>query len=586
MVSNLITHANIYTNWTSICWSSYLGMFVAVGDASSSVTSKIAYSTNGTSWTMINSPSTNNWSKVVWCDKINIFVAVSSDSTAALMTSTNGTTWAINNSLPSTSGLKDMYWDSNNLQLIIISNNTSAAQKILITKYTISNSGLELNLNNLSGNNTNSQLNSDLNMNYLVSQGGDHIFNSKLSSGNKQLLNIKANGMIGVNNVPNPNAPLDIKTLGDRAITLRTSSTSSSAFANFNLQTGGILSINVRQSNGSAGTLDLSKVYVDTLRTTGNTFITSGSLFVQSGSLYVQNGSISTTASSTLKCASSGNGVNRTAVTDYALQCQTTSTSNQRGAGLVFKMYNSSSVAVNAIGLMPYSLILTDSSEYTGLRFIRLSAGTAIGDSTNSPFSILATGGCQSSNAGGTIHSFRCENGNINSYGDISFEGPSNTWARIRCTLTSATSITNKLEFMTSLSGNDQTCLTINPNASGGDLTSIRNLTYAGSLTGPSDIRLKENIEVISNPIDKINKLRGVTFTRNDKEDKEKRYSGVLAQEVLEVLPEVVSQEGDGYYSVAYGNMVGLLIESIKEQQKQIEEQQKQIELLKQKITD
>ena len=46
---------------------------------------------------------------------------------------------------------------------------------------------------------------------------------------------------------------------------------------------------------------------------------------------------------------------------------------------------------------------------------------------------------------------------------------------------------------------------------------------------------------------------------------------GVIAQEVLEVLPEVVKKEDDGYYSVAYGNMVGLLIESIKEQQKQIE---------------
>ena len=47
---------------------------------------------------------------------------------------------------------------------------------------------------------------------------------------------------------------------------------------------------------------------------------------------------------------------------------------------------------------------------------------------------------------------------------------------------------------------------------------------------------------------------------------------GVIAQEVKEVLPEVVQQDSEGKYSVAYGNMVGVLIEAVKEQQKQIDE--------------
>ena len=100
-------------------------------------------------------------------------------------------------------------------------------------------------------------------------------------------------------------------------------------------------------------------------------------------------------------------------------------------------------------------------------------------------------------------------------------------------------------------------------------------VTASGDITAYSDSRLKENVEVIENPIEKISKIRGVTFTRNDIENKEKRFSGVIAQEILEVLPEVVAQGENGYYSVAYGNMIGLLIEAIKEQQKEINELKK-----------
>jgi len=98
------------------------------------------------------------------------------------------------------------------------------------------------------------------------------------------------------------------------------------------------------------------------------------------------------------------------------------------------------------------------------------------------------------------------------------------------------------------------------------------NLTMAGNVTAYSDIRLKENIELISDAVSKVNKLRGVTFTRNDTDDLEKRHTGVIAQEVEAVLPEAVSEDNEGIKNVAYGNMVGLLIEAIKEQQVQIDE--------------
>ena len=60
-----------------------------------------------------------------------------------------------------------------------------------------------------------------------------------------------------------------------------------------------------------------------------------------------------------------------------------------------------------------------------------------------------------------------------------------------------------------------------------------------------------------------------ITFNKNDSEE---RQTGVIAQEVQKVLPEAVKESNDGYLSVAYGNMVGLLIEGMKEQHKEIEE--------------
>ena len=98
------------------------------------------------------------------------------------------------------------------------------------------------------------------------------------------------------------------------------------------------------------------------------------------------------------------------------------------------------------------------------------------------------------------------------------------------------------------------------------------NMTAAGNITAYSDISLKENIEVIPNALEKVQKIRGVTFTRNDQEDKEARHTGVIAQEVEKVLPEVVAEDDLGIKNVAYGNMVGLLIEAVKELKQEVED--------------
>ena len=100
--------------------------------------------------------------------------------------------------------------------------------------------------------------------------------------------------------------------------------------------------------------------------------------------------------------------------------------------------------------------------------------------------------------------------------------------------------------------------------------TSSGNFTAVGEVISSSDARLKEDLEVIPNALDKVKQLSGYTYRRIDLNNV--IQAGVIAQEVEKVLPEVVEEDEDGYKSVAYGNMVALLIEAIKEQQKQIDE--------------
>jgi hypothetical protein len=94
--------------------------------------------------------------------------------------------------------------------------------------------------------------------------------------------------------------------------------------------------------------------------------------------------------------------------------------------------------------------------------------------------------------------------------------------------------------------------------------TAVANFYATGDVTAFSDARLKENLEIITNPIEKISSLNGYTFDRVNSESSG-RYTGLIAQEVKEVLPEAVkTNEGDGYLSIAYGNLAGLFVEGFK----------------------
>jgi alpha-tubulin suppressor-like RCC1 family protein len=94
------------------------------------------------------------------------------------------------------------------------------------------------------------------------------------------------------------------------------------------------------------------------------------------------------------------------------------------------------------------------------------------------------------------------------------------------------------------------------------------NLILNGDILIYSDGRIKENITTITTALDKVNEMSGITYNIINKPRKQ---IGVIAQEVEKVLPEVIKEEG-GLKTVAYPNMIGLLIESLKELNDKVEQ--------------
>ena len=120
----------------------------------------------------------------------------------------------------------------------------------------------------------------------------------------------------------------------------------------------------------------------------------------------------------------------------------------------------------------------------------------------------------------------------------------------------------------------------------GSNTSSSYSLYVTGSIYSTADViaysdkRAKENIVTVDSAIEKVNKLRGVYYTPKEGDDKSRKV-GVIAQEILEVLPEVVTHDKENdRYGVDYGKITGLLIEAIKDQQKQIDKLNKFVDKL------
>jgi len=142
----------------------------------------------------------------------------------------------------------------------------------------------------------------------------------------------------------------------------------------------------------------------------------------------------------------------------------------------------------------------------------------------------------------------------------LTTDGTNTSWAAAAGATITGTTTTGTYYVVgtTSTSGSLSTASISNTNvvsynANTGALTAVSHVSS-------SDERLKTNIQTLTNAVQTVENLRGVSYLRNDKPE-----IGVIAQEVEKVLPMLVQEDPEGYKTVAYGNMVGLLIEAVKE---------------------
>ena len=88
----------------------------------------------------------------------------------------------------------------------------------------------------------------------------------------------------------------------------------------------------------------------------------------------------------------------------------------------------------------------------------------------------------------------------------------------------------------------------------------VGDIYATGNVTAYSDVRNKKNLKTIEDPVSKIEKINGYTYEKDGI-----AYTGLVAQELLEVLPEAVSGSEKSGYGIAYGNIAGIFVEAIKE---------------------
>lgn len=192
--------------------------------------------------------------------------------------------------------------------------------------------------------------------------------------------------------------------------------------------------------------------------------------------------------------------------------------------------------------------------EYTGTGGFRFkSSGTKVG-------SLDDTG------------NFNC-NGTIESGGNITIHNGSPTLALRDTDHKSAFIHTNgNTLYVLRSSGNNGTTWDSGPNGRHPMTMNLDNgtVTFSGDVAAYSDRTLKCDIKPIENALDKVNSLNGVTYNWINNADDDSRSTGLIAQDVEKVLPEVIARDKDDKMTVAYGNMMGLLVESVKELTSQV----------------
>ena len=340
------------------------------------------------------------------------------------------------------------------------------------------------------------------------------------------------------------------------------------------------------QANNASG----NTVALQAVNTTQNTNITSVNTFaqaayneangaVQTGFTTISANAVSITPASNADTLtiSAGNNISISA-------CTTTKT---------ITISSTASGGGGSSGGFTYNTTPPASGNTAGDRWVDSDDGTLytyVNDGNSSQWVDFSTAATPASVGGGTANAILYQAGvgnttftSVGTQGQLLMAGVGGVpiWAAQTALRIANTQITGTIG--ATIVDDTTTATTLYPlfeDATSGTLTTVNvsstKLTYVPStgtlsstiITSTSDEKLKENIVTISNPIDTIKKLRGVEYNWKDNGNKS---MGVIAQEVEKVLPYLVSENENGK-TVMYQNMIGLLIEAVKEQQKQIDE--------------
>jgi hypothetical protein len=205
----------------------------------------------------------------------------------------------------------------------------------------------------------------------------------------------------------------------------------------------------------------------------------------------------------------------------------------------------------------------------TGNLTIDSAGGTTTLDDNISITGTATITGLLDANGGATIDNIRIgiagDNEIDTSTGNLTIDSAGGT-----TTLDDNVSVTGTLSVSSTLSVNGNTTL----GNDSGDVTTVNGeLRVTGDIIAfyTSDQRLKDNIQPIENPLTKVLSISGNTYSWNEKSGKDGNDVGVIAQEVLEILPEAVTTRDSGYLAVDYQRLVPLLVEAIKELSQKVE---------------
>jgi len=227
-----------------------------------------------------------------------------------------------------------------------------------------------------------------------------------------------------------------------------------------------------------------------------------------------------------------------------------------------------------------YNLVLNPNGGNLGIGTLAPNSTLTVGNSTGAIAGEISINPAAAANEGGQINIRKSLNGSTADW-IIDQYGTSASDARLRIFNTIAE--TNGFTIME------------NGNVGMGSLTPSVRLQVSGdiianSVAGTSDRRFKTNIHPVDNALAKVKALQGVYFNWNQKDFPEKDFGaqnelGLIAQEVEKVVPEIVSKDKskEEYRSVKYDKLVALLVEAMKEQQKQIEQLQIKVKQLSKK---